>query len=275
MSGTMARLAGAALVLFGLACLRPAFAVDTLPILIVGDAAAIPGGRANVTVSIAGTEDRATAVLFDVLVDEEVFSLETEEVNGIPFVMKDCVLAPRLRGETILVAGLPLEPREDGVTRLRVFITVHDLIAWPPRTFGDGDLVTCSFRVSELASLGPRAVVAATASVADENHFVICGEGEPPPCGTADGTVTIEQATPTPTAVATETPTATPTPTSTPTVAHRAGDANCDGAVTAADLSAVIDNLALGTPPSCGSDADGNGALDSGDVDATIRLLFE
>ena len=84
-------------------------------------------------------------------------------------------------------------------------------------------------------------------------------------------------ATATTTATSTRSPTASPTPsaTATPQPAARAGDANCDGVVTAADLPRLIDLMATESPPSCGADANQDGLLDQHDIDVTVGLHFE
>jgi hypothetical protein len=54
------------------------------------------------------------------------------------------------------------------------------------------------------------------------------------------------------------------------------GDANCDGAVTAADVPSLVAVLEGIAPPLCvGADADQNGVLDENDIVATINALFE
>jgi subtilisin-like proprotein convertase family protein/Tol biopolymer transport system component len=63
----------------------------------------------------------------------------------------------------------------------------------------------------------------------------------PPPTGTASGTAPPE-----------DTATGTPLPSRTPTAASVAGDANCDGAVTAADLPALVQLTAANQLATCG-----------------------
>ena len=100
----------------------------------------------------------------------------------------------------------------------------------------------------------------------------------PTPIDTATSTFTI-----TPTPPATETPTTTPsaTPSETPTPSPTAspqpllGDANCDDAVTAADLPASLFLYGTSPPFACGADVDDNQVVDERDQTATIALLFE
>jgi hypothetical protein len=53
------------------------------------------------------------------------------------------------------------------------------------------------------------------------------------------------------------------------------GDANCDGAVEAADVSALVVFYATASRASCGGDdANGNGIIDTGDFQALIVRIF-
>ena len=53
------------------------------------------------------------------------------------------------------------------------------------------------------------------------------------------------------------------------------GDANCDGVVTAADVTYMAEILTGTVPPLCvGADADGNAEIDDNDLPATIDALF-
>lgn len=64
------------------------------------------------------------------------------------------------------------------------------------------------------------------------------------------------------------------TPTTTPPAAGFPGDANCDGIVSAADLTAIALALESGAPPACGQDADQDGDLDADDVARILALIF-
>ncbi len=100
----------------------------------------------------------------------------------------------------------------------------------------------------------------------------------PEPTATAVDTPTstlapTETLTATPPASPTFTPTAPSTPA--PTVLPSAGDANCDGSVTAADLTALVAVLEGIAPPLCvGADADQNGELDEADLPSIVDILF-
>lgn len=105
-----------------------------------------------------------------------------------------------------------------------------------------------------------------------------------PPPPTATPSATLEPtvtSTPTETAPSVSTPTATPEPeqtetprpSATPTPIWMAGDANCDGMVTAADVAAV-QAQAVGGRAHCGGDVDGDGAVTAGDLRALLLLLF-
>jgi len=100
------------------------------------------------------------------------------------------------------------------------------------------------------------------------------------PTGTDVATPTATEtaaAPPTTTATSTSSPTASATPsaTATPQPAARAGDANCDGVVTAGDLPRLVDLMATQSLPSCGADANQDGLLDQHDIDVTVALHFE
>jgi hypothetical protein len=83
--------------------------------------------------------------------------------------------------------------------------------------------------------------------------------------------------TPSGTALPAASPTASPTPSPTATVTPRApaGDANCDAAVSAADLPRLIGLTTTASSPACGADANDDGRLDQQDIDATVVLQFE
>lgn len=75
----------------------------------------------------------------------------------------------------------------------------------------------------------------------------------------------------------TATPTASPappTPTSTATAGGpKRGDANCDGAISAADVTALVRALGV-EPPPCGADTNGDGDVDTDDLNAVVTALF-
>jgi len=77
----------------------------------------------------------------------------------------------------------------------------------------------------------------------------------------------------------TVTPTPTPlggSPVPTPSAeVTAAGDANCDGLITAADLTALVSLIATPQTLWCGADVNQDEKLDSGDVTALISTLFE
>jgi hypothetical protein len=99
----------------------------------------------------------------------------------------------------------------------------------------------------------------------------------PAPTPSSSATSTLAPATDTPTLTQTPTDTMTPTPTATATQSPTppiAGDANCDALFTAADLTALVAQLATGEEPRCGADANANGALDDEDIATTCGLIF-
>ena len=104
----------------------------------------------------------------------------------------------------------------------------------------------------------------------------------PTPSDTPTPEPTVTQvATPTSTQPPTETPPPTPTvtPTATPTPPDSVptpGDANCDGTVSAADVSSLVALFEGIAPLVCGGvDANQNGMLDDGDLPATIDVIFQ
>jgi len=88
----------------------------------------------------------------------------------------------------------------------------------------------------------------------------------PPPTNTPpvspDGT-------PTPERTPTRSPTVNPPPTPSPSAAT---DANCDGADTAADVTAVVQGL--GSAPVCDADIDHDGTVDTTDITLAILQIF-
>src|SRR5262245_28215456 len=70
------------------------------------------------------------------------------------------------------------------------------------------------------------------------------------------------------------TPTPTWTPTATVAMGYRAGDSNCDGAVSPAELPGVL--VRVGSPPSplCGADTNGDRVVDAQDLPQLIARLF-
>ena len=71
-------------------------------------------------------------------------------------------------------------------------------------------------------------------------------------------------------------PTSTPTPTSRLTGGRPGpGDANCDGRISAADLTALTMNIVNGTHAPCGlDDVNRDSQVDSDDIAALVAVLF-
>ena len=84
--------------------------------------------------------------------------------------------------------------------------------------------------------------------------------------------------TPTATATRTHTPAPSPTPTVTPTATPTGpspGDGNCDGRISAADLSSLLSQLDTGEAGECAFvDADCNAVVDEQDVFAVLSRIF-
>src|SRR5262245_56032873 len=62
---------------------------------------------------------------------------------------------------------------------------------------------------------------------------------------------------------------------STPVTSIQPGDANCDEAITAADLPALVAFFSGDTPERCGEDVNGNGEVDQEDVEPLVDDIFE
>lgn len=89
---------------------------------------------------------------------------------------------------------------------------------------------------------------------------------------TATATATPLSASPTATGGATTpSPTSEPSPTTAPGCP---GDANCDGVISAPDLSTVAGAIASGAAAVCGEDADQSGGIDAGDLQRIVALIF-
>jgi len=103
------------------------------------------------------------------------------------------------------------------------------------------------------------------------------------PTGTATATPTdtpTDTPSPTPTVAdtSTPTPTVTPTETLTPSVTPTPalpGDANCDGSVTAADVSALVQIISSGGGNRCGADVNHDGVVNGEDITLTTDKIFE
>ena len=167
-------------------------------------------------------------------------------------------------------------------TRTPTHTPTHSPTATPTHTPTSTPTATPTATATQTSTATPTRTPTATAS-ATPTPSVTATPSETftpsvTPTTTATPTVTpTPPPTPTPAATGTPTtttlPTNTPTPTATPLPA--AGDVNCDGAVGAADLTALIVVLSTDTPGPCGTgDVDGNGSLDADDLRTLIGLLF-
>ena len=97
--------------------------------------------------------------------------------------------------------------------------------------------------------------------------------GTVPPTTTATPSAT---ATPTSMSIATPTLSTTPTPSPTPTaIDGLPGDGNCDGGLTAADLTAIVKMMGLVVPGECPlADLNQDGVVDQTDLATTIQFEF-
>lgn len=168
------------------------------PELSIAGGTGVPGGTVSVTLSLA--DDVANAG-----VSAGIDLAFGEDIEFLPPVAENCAVAERL-AETHGVAGRLLQPN---VLNLEVFVagTPNPL---PP--LGNGELVTCDFRIKT-------GVPAGTVALEIEAPFLGDDQGQQIPVRVRDGSVQIVESfpTPTPTATATPQPTDTPTVTVTPT----------------------------------------------------------
>jgi MYXO-CTERM domain-containing protein len=163
------------------------------PELSVDGGAGIPGGTVSVTLSLA--DDVA-----DAGVSAGIDLAFGDELEFFPPVAESCTVAERL-AETHGVAGRLLQ---SGVLNLEIFVagTPNPL---PP--LGNGELVTCDFRIKA-------GVPAGTVALEIESPFLGDDQGQQIPVRIRNGSVQVLTDFPT----TTPTATATPQPTNTPTV---------------------------------------------------------
>lgn len=163
------------------------------PELSINGGTGIPGGTVSVTLSLADdVADAGVSVGIDL-----VFG---DELEFFPPVAESCTVAERI-AETHGVAGRLLQ---SGVLNLEIFVagTPNPL---PP--LGNGELVTCDFRIKT-------GVPAGTVALEIESPFLGDDQGQQIPVRIRNGSVQVLTDFPT----ATPTATVTPQPTNTPTV---------------------------------------------------------
>lgn len=159
---------------------------------------------------------------------------------------------------TLWAAGnsvnLNQSPAGDNAARTNLMVSVGVVATITPTP--PPDTPTVAATVTPTATLAPEAT--ATSSPTET----------PTPTATDFPTSTA-------TASASVTATATPAATATPTPRGQPGDANCDGTLSAADVSAEVTILSGEDFPCGGSDANADGVASSDDVPAILQRLFE
>lgn len=183
------------------------------PELAVTGGAGVPGGTVAVTVSLANdVADAGVSVDLDLRFDGEALEF-TEPVA------ESCAVAERL-SRTHSVGGM----LDGDVLVLAVFISGTPN---PPPPLGNGEIVTCDFRIKDGVPTG-------TVALEIEAPYLGDAAGAQIPVRVLNGSVQIISEPPTPTPTATATPKATDTATATATVTNtRAATATNTAAATA------------------------------------------
>jgi MYXO-CTERM domain-containing protein len=167
------------------------------PELSVAGGSGVPGGTVSVTVSLADdVDDAGVSAGLDLRFGAD--ALEFFEP-----VEDSCAVAERLSA-THGVAGMLLDP---DLLNLEVFVLVGPP---PPPPLGNGELVSCDFRIRD-------GVPAGTVALEIEAPILGNAEGTPIPVRVRNGSVEILAEVPTSTPTATGTPPPTDTPEATPT----------------------------------------------------------
>lgn len=205
----------------------------------VGDASALPGENADVTVSFTSTEP-AAAVQIDVLYNEDEALIDDPGTA--------CALDSRLSQQS-LSATFPVDQPAAPMRRLR--LGVFPPLVNPNPTFESGALVTCSFAVGAEVALGTTIPLEADRTQVARDNVVICGQGGDFPCAEVDGVIRVgAEATDTP--APTETPTPTTEATVEPTTVPCTDDADCpDG-----QKCEIVDDSGTCVPDDCSDDTD-------------------
>jgi hypothetical protein len=190
----------------------------------VGSASGNPGDNVTIAVNLGGGGDVATAQL-DLLFDTAVLEIPNPETA--------CAVDSRLTATDAAFTFLPQTPdTPGGKARLRLFVgdmnLCKDGLSFPVGAFDQGQLLSCTFKISSTAPAGDSALTAERLNVGDPigNEFgststagkvTVFSVGTPTATGTPP-TPTITGTPPTPTITGTPpTPTITGTP-PTPTI---------------------------------------------------------
>ncbi len=164
------------------------------PELSITGGTGVPGGTVAVTLALADdVADEAFSAGIDLVFPEDLLEYPGQ------FASEHCALADRLTDTHQLAGGL----RPSGALNLEVAPLILPVL----QPLGDGELVSCDFRILEGVPTG-------TAALEIDDPFLGDAEGLEIPVRTRNGAVVIVESLPT----ATPTVTATPEVTSTPTV---------------------------------------------------------
>jgi MYXO-CTERM domain-containing protein len=175
----------------------PARAGIIEPELAIDGGTGVPGGTVAVTLSLS--DDIA-----DVGVSAGIdLRFPTEALEFFEPVVQSCAVAERI-SETHGVAGRLVAP---DLLNLEVFVSGAPN---PPPPLGNGEIVTCDFRIKE-------GVPAGTVALEIEDPFLGDAEGQQVPARIRNGSVQVVESFPTSTPTATATPSVTNTPTATVT----------------------------------------------------------
>ncbi len=177
----------------------------------IGSASGSPGDAVQISVSLSGGGDVATAQL-DMVFDKNVLALPHPDHPEL-----DCQVDARLVTTDATFTYLPQTPPGGG--RLRVFVGNIDIckdgLTYPIGAFDDGPLLSCTFNILDTAAPGDSVLKADPDSAPDPQHPNRLNIGDPhgaifAAISTA-GKVSVLTLTPTPTNTS-----GSPTPTNTP-----------------------------------------------------------
>jgi len=167
-------------------------------------------------------------------------------------------------GNSVNLDGSDL--RGDASKSTTMVVAVVAALASPTPTTTPTPTVTPALATATSTPVPPTATLAPTAPPSATSTQPAAATFTPLPTSTRR---------PTPPPTPTRTTSATPTPTATPTAsASSRGDANCDGAINAADIVGVEKSIVGGEGTCPFADADCDRVIDAGDLDAVIERIF-
>jgi hypothetical protein len=199
------------------------------PELSVDGGSGVPGGTVAVTVSLS---DDADSVAVSAGLD---LRFGVEALEFFEPVADSCAVAARI-GETHGVAGLLFDP---DLLLLEVYVSGSPE---PVPPLGDGELVTCDFRIRD-------GVPAGMVPLEIENPLLGNAEGTPIPVRVRNGSVQILSEPPTSTPTVTETPRPTDTPMATATNTVATATATATDTSSPVTATATATNTRPVTPP--------------------------